>query len=55
MNLNARWEPTINPDDAIVTSSDKGRTFAIIIKTNCIDRIMISMQHMVNLGELKQK
>ena len=55
LNLNARGEPAINPDDAIITSSDKGRTFTIIAKTNCIDRIMISLQHMVYLGKLKQE
>ena len=53
--LNARREPAINPDDAIITSSDKRRTFAIIVQTNCIDWILISMQHMMNLCKLKQE
>lgn len=45
----------IDSDDAIITSSDEGRTFAIIAKTNCIDRSMITMQHMVYLGKLKKE
>lgn len=55
LNLNARGEPAIDSDDAIITSSDEGRTFIIIAKTNCIDRSMITMQHMVYLGKLKKE